>query len=351
MAQPIKLTAMFKLPLRDRYCHHLSFLEELEPTVAFHSYWKFITERNAIHLRRLNGKPPPWTDDPVLREHKFTNVFRAADRVSQYCIKQVIYEGGSMDPKLVFFRVLLFKFFNNIETWELLTEELGPLTWKTFDYTKYRNVLDAAKEQGQRLFSGAYIQNQKYRTELGAKHRSYLALLEFMMRDGVTEKVLSARTYEQAYQVLWSYPLHGNFIAMQHLTDLNYSPILNFDEDDFIIPGPGCLRGIQKCFGLPLVSVPQAQSIIYHLVDQQEGFFDHYGLTPVTLFGRRMHAIDVQNCFCEVDKYARVAHPEFNLKKGGKAEKIKQNFSVTGRLPRPFFPPKWNLNPWCAGPR
>jgi hypothetical protein len=64
------------------------------------------------------------------------------------------------------------------------------------------------------------------------------------------------------------------------------------------------------------------------------------GSSPVTLFGRRLHAIDVQNLFCETNKYARVKHPEFKLKEG---ERIKQTLKPTGPLPKPFFPEKWKL--------
>ncbi|HEX7193517.1 MAG TPA: nucleotide kinase domain-containing protein, partial [Chthoniobacterales bacterium] len=84
-------------------------MDKLQPTVVFESYWRLAAERHAIYLKRLKGEPPPWTNDPILQAHKFTNAFRAADRVSQYCIKDVIYQGGSMDPEEVVFRVLLFK--------------------------------------------------------------------------------------------------------------------------------------------------------------------------------------------------------------------------------------------------
>ena len=62
----------------------------------------------------------------------------------------------------------------------------------------------------------------------------------------------------------------------------------------------------------------------------------------MTLFGRRrLHAIDMQNIFCETDKYVRVDHPELKLKNSKKPEKIKQRFEITGPLPEPFIPPKW----------
>jgi hypothetical protein len=60
-------------------------------------------------------------------------------------------------------------------------------------------------------------------------------------------------------------------------------------------------------------TVSEAVECIEACVAGQVGFFQHFGLKPVTLFGRRLHSIDCQNLFCEVDKYARVAHPQSNL--------------------------------------
>jgi alpha-glutamyl/putrescinyl thymine pyrophosphorylase clade 1 len=167
-------------------------LNNLQPTIVFESYWKFAAERHRIYLKRLAGSPQPWTNDPILAAHKFTNVFRAADRVSQYCIKEVIYQGGgSMQAEDVVFRVLLFKLFNSIPAWETLTNAFEPLTWKTFNAKAYGVVLGAAKAQGANIWNMAYVQNQKYRTDLPTKHERYLALLEYMMRDGVTNKLQS----------------------------------------------------------------------------------------------------------------------------------------------------------------
>ena len=77
----------------------------------------------------MEGGGPLWTDDPIIARHKFTNAYRASDRVSQYLIRNVIYEGSQSEPE-VFFRVILFKLFNQIETWELLNSKLGPITWE-----------------------------------------------------------------------------------------------------------------------------------------------------------------------------------------------------------------------------
>jgi hypothetical protein len=99
----------------------------LKPTLVYDSYWRFAAERQRIFYCRLKGHSPPWTDDHVLRTHKFTNAYRASDRVSQYLIRRVIYRSDLPDdPAEVAFRVLLFKFFNRTETWELLEQSIGP---------------------------------------------------------------------------------------------------------------------------------------------------------------------------------------------------------------------------------
>jgi hypothetical protein len=86
-----------------------------------------------------------------------------------------------------------------------------------------------------------------------------------------------------------------------------------------------------------------AVDIIQGCVDDQETFFQSVGEQPVTLFGRRLHAIDIQNLYCETDKYARAAHPSFNISPSPKPQKPKQTFKPLDDVPEPFFPPKWQL--------
>src|SRR4051812_28604379 len=82
----------------------------LRATPVFDTFWRFAHARQDLFMRRVRGEPPPWTRDKVLAEHRFTNVYRASDRVSQYLIRHVIY-AGDQDPQEVFFRAMLFKLF------------------------------------------------------------------------------------------------------------------------------------------------------------------------------------------------------------------------------------------------
>src|SRR5205085_6338590 len=129
----------------------------LKHSAAFDTYWRFAVERQRIFFRRLERCPPPWTEDPILLANKFTNAYRASDRVSQYLIRRVIYRDDlPCDPAEVVFRILLFKFFNRIETWETLDQKLGPITWRDYSFKGYDQVLSRAMARGQRIYSAAY---------------------------------------------------------------------------------------------------------------------------------------------------------------------------------------------------
>lgn len=315
----------------------------ISPTVVFDTYWQFAAKRQAIYEARTLSAPGPWTDDEILQAHRFTNCYRAADRVSQYLISEVIYT-EDQSPHEVVFRTLLFKLFNRISTWELLKAELGEITWSGFDLVRYENVLGSSMSAGNRLYSAAYVIPPP---RFGAvrKHSNHLLLLDHMMNDGVTEKLREASSMRAAFELLRTYPAMGDFLAFQFLIDLNYSDVLDFDEMDFVVAGPGARDGLRKCFG------PQAAGIeaelIRYMAETQTEQFARLGLPFAGLRGRPLQLIDCQNLFCEVDKYSRVAHPEVAGLSG--RSRIKQRFSA---LPDPvtaWFPPKWGINADAAG--
>src|SRR5260370_23219338 len=128
----------------------------LKATDVFDTYWRFAVLRQNLFMRRVAATPPPWTNDPVLAKHRFTNAYRAADRVSQYLIRNVLYRGEQTSEE-IFFRALLFKFFNRIDTWEEIEAHMGWPTWKAFDREHYARVLDALIARADRVYSAAYI--------------------------------------------------------------------------------------------------------------------------------------------------------------------------------------------------
>ena len=93
-------------------------------------YWYFAWERQNIFWKKLNGEEAPWTDDYILQQYKFCNSYRVNDRVSQYLLKNVIYNENIYEDEDMLFRIILFKLFNKEATWELLVNEFGNITLK-----------------------------------------------------------------------------------------------------------------------------------------------------------------------------------------------------------------------------
>lgn len=316
----------------------------LDPTPVFDTYWRFAAARQGLYEARLRGQPAPWTSDPILRRHRFTNCYRAADRVSQFLISQVIYE-RSQEPGEVMFRTLLFKVFNRIATWQRLEAGMGEVSWREYDYARYEHVLTAAFTSGERLYSAAYVIPPPAFGE-ARKHANHLRLLELMMSTDVAGKVRSAGSLRGAFEVLRSYPAIGDFLAYQYVIDLNYSPVLAYDEMEFVVPGPGARDGIRKCFGRAAGGIEA--DIIRYMADHQEEHFARLGLHFGGLRGRRLQLIDCQNLFCEVDKYARVAHPDVQGISG--RTRIKQSFRPVAEPVPAWFPPKWGINQGLTKP-
>ena len=309
------------------------------PSRVFDTYWRFAAERQEVYLRRVSGQGGPWTQDSVLNTYKFTNAYRASDRVSQYLIRDVIYK-DDFDARDTAFRVLLFKLFNKIETWELLRRHFPKLGIQSFDVKQFDAVLSKALRAGSRIYSAAYIMPNAPREQEGSfKHRTHLDLLRRIIADGTLDRVLESGSMKESYELLLGIPSIGPFLAYQFAIDLNYAPHFQFSENDFVQPGPGALNGLRKCF-TSLGDYSTADAIAW-VTERQAEEFAARGIDFKNLWGRPLHLIDCQNLFCEVDKYARVAHPEFSVLTG--RARIKQKFSPTGAYPTPFFPPKWRI--------
>lgn len=325
---------------RVRAPYAFSSLAPAQPAEVYDTYWRFAAERQQVFFRRFRGGPFPWTEDLIMRRYKFTNAYRASDRVSQYLIRSVIYAGEQSAQEL-FFRIILFKLFNRIETWQLLEKEIGAIRYKTYSFESYDRVLQKAIRRREPIYSSAYIMpsgGKAFRT--ARKHQGNLRLLEAMMKDEVPARVERARNMQEVFLLLRSYPSIGDFLAYQYATDLNYSELTNFDEMEFVVPGPGARDGIRKCFkslgGLNEVD------IIKVVAARQERECERLGLDFMTLWGRLLQLVDCQNVFCEVDKYARLRHPDVKGISG--RTRIKQRFQVKMQPLEYWYPPKWGLN-------
>ncbi len=314
----------------------MSSKRQPDTTEGYDALWYFAAERQRVYMSKVTGGPGQSTD-PVIAQNRFTNAYRASDRVSQYLINFVQYdcERSWADT---FARTLIFKIFNRISTWERLVEACGQPTFDMLFSSRLDEALAEISMDGP-IYSAAYIMPPP-RAFSGPKFTRHLALVRQMMRDEAHEEIRDADCMKTAFEVLRRYDSMGDFLAFQYTIDLNYSVHLSFSEDEFVVAGPGALRGIRKCFSDPAGLSPI--DLIKWTVENQERAFQEQGLEWSGLWGRSLQWIDVQNLFCEVDKYTRVAIPE--LSKYAPGDRIKQRYRPDTTPMSAWFPPRWGIN-------
>ena len=337
---------------------------KLSPVID--TLFRWMTERHAIHQRRLAGQPWPWTDDPILRQHNFTNVFRIYDRVTQYVICNVIGK-GDQDFHETCFRVILFRCFNRISTWELLLAHFGELTWREFNLSAYEKVLYREYRRNNKLYGASYILPAP---ELGGtsldgskvktNYANHLRLLKVMMESDLPGQLAQLSELSDAWERISLYPGMGVFLAFQYVTlfptcwtfpcltvrrlllDLNMIPRLSFPED-WAVCGPGAVSCLIKIFG-PEVKGLCGEALAW-LHQTQDIHFARLGISherrPRIGSTHELSLVDFEHSLCECDVYSRKAHPEI---KGRRLHIASKRSFSTNRPPPPsaVLPSGWS---------
>lgn len=322
------------------------------PSQYFDYFFYWACERQNIFWKKYNGEQPPWTDDPILNHFSFTNVYRCLDRVSQYLLRNVIYNGRRYEPEDMFFRILLFKHFNSCATWDALVQEFGDITYET-GLGRIADFLDRYINEGNRIYSSAYLitpyfyQRPEYESMRGlSKHRVYLKIFEDeIFQNGHIYDFLGAKSFEGLYNEFRIMKIYGDFMAQQYAIDLNYSPLFYFSENEFVITGPGSLRGIGWTFegakGHRYDYVGAIQYTQEHFAERMAKLEKETGVKWNPLPWEPVPTLtNIQNCFCEVGKFAKGLGFRFN--RGQKSERIKREYTPNKPPIDYVFPPKWN---------
>jgi hypothetical protein len=315
-----------------------------------------------IFWRRYSNEVPPYTNDEILNNHKFTNVYRVLDRSSQYLLNNVIniispFDGKEYSREDMFWRILLYKHLNLPSTWDYLIEKLGEVRLST-QFEDISEVLTEYQAKGNKLYSNAYMltasfmRNDKIKKKYGIltgskKHEAYLQIFKHGIFDiGLHIEILDSKTFGEAFEKFNSVITIGEFLAYQYTQDLNYTNFVNWDDNSFCAAGPGTIRGIERTFdieGKPNYGVIVKwvhENFKELLVLYSEEYKINLDFKP--LLNWMPTVPDLSNCFCETDKYMRGLGIETKGKEiSGK--RIKQVFSESKSKIEYNFPTKWGV--------
>jgi hypothetical protein len=266
------------------------------PTMRTDDLLAFIVERNNVYRRKNRGEPKPWTTWPILREWRFTNIYRELDTVTQW-IAEHWREPRRADPDL-WFALTVARFVN----WPDTLAELGyPVPWRPERFIK---VLESRQQRGEKVYSAAYtIHTDPY---FDGSKADYLAgkVLDPLWRERKDLRHVVHGMLKQVHEALTDCEGIGSFMAGQIIADLKYVPPLRSATDwwTWACPGPGSERGLNRVLGRRV----EASWTDWEWRQRLREL--HQEMRPLVKAARlpALHAQDLQSCLCEWDKFERV---------------------------------------------
>jgi hypothetical protein len=270
----------------------------------------FIWEREAIRLARENGHSAPWTKDRVLDKYKFTNIRRSDDRVSQWVIDKLITPNSERAD--LWFTLLIARLINWPPTLQaLIDKRVIPCTPQEFDADMFEHTLERIKNDGKKVYSGAYM---LYPTKMEPGGNKSRAVAKYIIGSAVenAESINSslweagATTIERFVAELSKCFGISTFIAGQVAADLTYAlGHLDTAEDlySYAPVGPGSSRGLNYLLGKSPYATWKQKEFNAELSIVFSEIIDKLEIVDMTLH-------DVQNCMCEFSKYCRAVLSE-----------------------------------------
>jgi len=265
----------------------------------------FIWEREAIRLARENGHSAPWTKDPVLAKYKFTNIHRSDDRVSQWVIDKLIEPATARGDEHLWFTLLIARLINWPPTLQaLINKGVIPCAPENFDADMFEHTLERIKNDGKKVYSGAYM---LYPTKMEPGGNKSKAVAKYIIGSAVenadnisaalwnADGVMSIERFVAELSKCFGI---STFIAGQVAADLTYTGMDIEDLFTYAPIGPGSSRGLNYLLGKQPFATWKQKEFNAELSNIFSQIVEHLEIVDMTLH-------DVQNCMCEYSKYCR----------------------------------------------
>ena len=278
-------------------------------------FWWFICERQSIWVRRfLHRLPPPWTEDSIMRDERFTNVYRELDPGTQYVINEILEIDAPKPDKI--FNTMLYRLIGRSET----HAAIGFQHLKSFDPQYLEHSLKRLRDmKGIPVFTAAYMVSGY--TLMGSRDKvENIARLFALLHsefDIFYNRIIPCTDSAQVYEVIRSACGFGNFLAYQVLVDLLYplkvytwTPLLPYSHDDWASAGPGAQRGISMLLKEGMKA--NHLEVMRWLRFNQKAEFDRLNLEFPYLVNHEDRNVEIslaniQNCLCEFHKYVKIS--------------------------------------------
>ncbi len=265
----------------------------------------FIWEREAIRIARENGHRAPWTKDPVLAKYKFTNIHRCDDRVSLWVIDKLIEPAAANGDEDLWFTLLIARLINWPPTLQaLINKGVIPCKPENFDADMFEHTLERLKNDGKKVYSGAYM---LYPTKMEPGGNKSKAVAKYIIGSAIenADNIRAALWENENGMSIEKFVAElskcfgiSTFIAGQVAADLTYTGMDVEDLFTYAPIGPGSSRGLNYLLGKPPFATWKQKEFNAELSNIFSQILEHLEIVDMTLH-------DVQNCMCEYSKYCR----------------------------------------------
>lgn len=249
-------------------------IEVYEPFLKL--FFETMYERQMIWKRRfIDGKERPWTKNVILRDNKFTNVYRELDRSSQFQIRNIMLDDKLNLTNLVW-KLMVYRFFNNPETFnnEYSAQwRNGIPDYDAYNEEDFAQFVANVRASGRNPFTTAYLINSMAAPK-ESRDYCYTRVTIPALHAAVPKIVAVAKTSktsEELIKYLLTLPSVADFIAHEFYQDFTYIPkytnrtLMKWTQNDFTNVGPGAMVGIRLIF--PNLKGKEQKQAIYRLRD------------------------------------------------------------------------------------
>lgn len=253
-------------------------------------YW--IQERENIRVLKEACAPKPWTHDPIFQQFSFCNVRREDDKVTKW-IKNNWRSAPRNDQEALDtlpFAMCVARHIN----WPETLEAIGyPFVWHP---EKIRAIMKRRRDQGHKIYTGAYLVSTNG-VSMDKIDYSIDRVLTPVF-NGI-RKAKKGETLESYWKHLLQFDGFGSFLAAQVVADLKHTRVLDDAPDwmSWAALGPGSIRGLHRFHGRDHTKSLSQKQGLAELLEAQKIVQDTLGM--------HLNLQDIQNCFCEYDKYQR----------------------------------------------
>jgi hypothetical protein len=307
----------------DAVAAAIQVLGPIEPSIE--AFFEFAQERHRMYIRRfVERQPPPWTNDPILANYRFTNVYRQLDRTTEWYTKNVT--GGYADQPDLLPATAVFRWFNKIETGEVLlngrSDDVLFDHWVMGEVTpeEVRSAIVLSRGQGPYVTAAYIVKTPNGMSKLDGVLQACDNFLKGQATDvrgralgwrEAAEKMVSERwTLEQAWEWVRAFPYQGDFTAYEVVSDLRHTYLLR-DASDIMLwanAGPGAIRGLNRLHKRDVDGSLKKQQSLYEMRDVLRASKDHW--SPNGEYWPEWEMREVEHTLCEFDKYCRARNGE-----------------------------------------